>query len=768
MDLQPSFEQQKIINLLDNNNVIVDSVAGCGKTTTNLFIAKHYSNLNILLLTYNSKLKIETKERVKLHNINNLDVFTYHSFTVKYYNSKGYTDKIIKDTITDNLKPKYKYNYDLIIIDEAQDLTPLYYELICKIYKDNKQKIKICLLGDVHQSIYKFNNADGRYLVFSDKLFNLNDYEWKKANLSYSFRITKEMADFVNNCVFNYNKLLSNKISNVKPKYYICNSYDDECILKDILNFINMGYKYDDIFILAPSVKSVNSPIRNLENKIKNSYPYINVYVPTSDEEEIDKTIIDNKIVFSTFHQTKGLERKIVIVFSFDYSYVKYFSKNKIPIICPNEIYVAITRAKEHLILVHDYKYDFLPFIDKNKLHSHVNFGKIYYLNNKSDNNKVTKSFDTKATDLVNHLPYEQILKCLDYFQIDQIRQKNKIINISTKIEEEHGFESVSEITGTAIPLYYEFLLKGNVILKNNDFSETINSKDDLLRITNNWCSHKSGYIFKNTQITNYDWLSDDTLETCINRLKTLNISKDAKFEQKLKFNLLNRDITGYYDCMDNNNFYEFKCVKEIKNEHYIQLTIYAYLYEINRINMINELEKEFINYINTFKVFDINNIKINNIIGYEKEFINYINKLKVFDINNIKINDIIGYEKDNNIKEDTVIKINKLTVKINNDINIQKNKIKYIMNNKDNLKINDIEQKLNNIKLKINELKIQKNYYLYNILSDELFQINFTFDNLEKMVCYLINYKYYNDYDMSDEIFLKNNLIILQKYLPL
>jgi hypothetical protein len=116
MDLNPSVEQQNIINLLNDYNVIVDSVAGCGKTTTNLFIAKQYSNLNILLLTYNSKLKIETKERVKLHNINNLDVFSYHSFTVKYYNSKGYTDKIIKDTITDNLKPKYKYNYDLIII----------------------------------------------------------------------------------------------------------------------------------------------------------------------------------------------------------------------------------------------------------------------------------------------------------------------------------------------------------------------------------------------------------------------------------------------------------------------------------------------------------------------------------------------------------------------------------------------------------------------------------------------------------------------------
>jgi hypothetical protein len=682
-NLHPSHEQQNIIDLLNDYNVIVDSVAGCGKTTTNLFIAKHYSNLNILLLTYNSKLKIETKERVQLHNINNLDVFSYHSFTVKYYNNKGYTDKIIKDTVTKNLQPKFKYNYDLIIIDEAQDLTPLYYELVCKIYKDNNNKnVKICLLGDVHQSIYQFNNADGRYLVYSDQLFNLNSYKWKKSNLSYSFRITNEMAKFVNNCVFDYDKVLSNKISNVKPKYYMCNSYNNNFILKEILNFINKGYKYDDIFVLAPSIKSEKTPIRNLENKIKNLYPNINVYVPSSDEEEIDKTIIENKIVFSTFHQTKGLERKVVIVFNFDYSYFKFFSKNKNTDVCPNEIYVAITRAKEHLILIHDNKQDFLPFLNKNKLHLYVNItGKLYFKT--FDNNKVSKSIDTKATDLVNHLPYDQILKCLEYFQINQIRQKSDIIKISTKTKEDHGFESVSEITGTAIPLYYEYLLKGKVVLNNNNFYEVINSKDNLLKITNNWCSHKSGYIFKNTQITNYDWLSDEILDSCVNRLKSLDISGDVKFEQELKHTVLNRNIIGYYDCLNNNNFYEFKCVKEIKNEHYIQLAIYAYLYEVNNNNIISKLQDE-------------------------------------------------------------TVELNKLQ----NDF--------------------DALMRINNIETKTNKLKAQKNYYLYNILSDELFQINFSFENLETMIHNLINYKYYNNHDMNDDVFLEKNLIILQKYLSL
>ena len=134
-----STEQKYIIDSIQNNNVIVDSVAGSGKTTTNLFIAKSYLNLNILLLTYNSKLKIETREKVKIHDITNIDIHSYHSFCVKYYDNECFVDmKIIK--LLENNKPiQKKINFDLIILDEAQDITPLYYQLICKINYDNNQ-----------------------------------------------------------------------------------------------------------------------------------------------------------------------------------------------------------------------------------------------------------------------------------------------------------------------------------------------------------------------------------------------------------------------------------------------------------------------------------------------------------------------------------------------------------------------------------------------------------------------------------------------------
>ncbi len=42
------------------------------------------------------------------------------------------------------------------------------------------------------------------------------------------------------------------------------------------------------MFILAPSDKSLNSPIRKLGNKIKKELAHV-IYVPTYDDEKLDE-----------------------------------------------------------------------------------------------------------------------------------------------------------------------------------------------------------------------------------------------------------------------------------------------------------------------------------------------------------------------------------------------------------------------------------------------------------------------------------------------
>ena len=82
------------------DNVCVDSVPGFGKTTTNLYLSLNNPTKHMLLLTYNAKLKLETRQKVQALGINNLEVHSYHSFCVKYFNSQAYTDNGILAHLT--------------------------------------------------------------------------------------------------------------------------------------------------------------------------------------------------------------------------------------------------------------------------------------------------------------------------------------------------------------------------------------------------------------------------------------------------------------------------------------------------------------------------------------------------------------------------------------------------------------------------------------------------------------------------------------------
>ena len=126
----PSEEQNCIISHLKNNkNIIVDAIAGAGKTTTSLLIAKNIPDKNILLLTYNAALKLETREKIKKYKLNNITAHSFHSFAVKHYNNQAFHN-ISKAISVNVIKP---FSYDIIIIDEAQDLNTERFEFICKI-----------------------------------------------------------------------------------------------------------------------------------------------------------------------------------------------------------------------------------------------------------------------------------------------------------------------------------------------------------------------------------------------------------------------------------------------------------------------------------------------------------------------------------------------------------------------------------------------------------------------------------------------------------
>jgi superfamily I DNA/RNA helicase len=213
-----SKEQIDIINAIKTNNVKVNSVAGSGKTTTVLHMAQILENESILLLTYNARLKIDTRKKKKDLGLNNLDIDSYHSFCVGHYNNKCFKDSVIIKLLKENTKPIKKINYSIIVIDEAQDMNKLYYKLVNKIINDNMKDCRICIIGDKYQCIYQFKTADFRFITIADKIFKPNELEWKELKLSTSFRITNQMADFINHCVMSF---IASIFININISFYL-------------------------------------------------------------------------------------------------------------------------------------------------------------------------------------------------------------------------------------------------------------------------------------------------------------------------------------------------------------------------------------------------------------------------------------------------------------------------------------------------------------------------------------------------------------------
>jgi hypothetical protein len=402
----------------NNNNIIIDGVSGCGKTSLILKIGNHFINLKILALT----------NTINNKSIDNLDIFDYNTFCEKYYK---------------NISSE-QFNYDIIIIDDVHDLSKLQYKLIKKIYNDNlNKKAYLYIFGDKY-SFINTNANSINYLLSAEEVFNFNNYSWKKFDITNSQRIHDKIALFVNNCLLLDNVVQTTRLSNNTPKYYICDINTKSLSL--INDYLNIGYKYDDILILSPSLKtfSVKLLIKNL----------IKQKVPISNTKENNL----NKILILPFSETKEIERKIVIVFNFDSSYLKYYKS-------ANNLYIGSTRASEELVLMHHFKYNYLPFFKYSNLEKYCDIIKICNI-----------SIDKVKEINLNTLSSSIIDKCMEYIEIENIQvsdQNGYLIHELNKNVKDYIISKLN-ISNNA-----KYEIKKEIIIDKYKFNEIIDCIDN-------------------------------------------------------------------------------------------------------------------------------------------------------------------------------------------------------------------------------------------------------------------------------------------------
>ena len=556
----PSDEQLQVIRSIGKNNVIVDSVAGSGKTTCILYIAKMRDFKNILIITYNARLKLETRKRVSELSIFNVDVHSYHSFCVKYYDSKCYTDAKLKSVL--DSRPPAKFEYDLVIIDEAQDMTPLYYRLLCKIYSEINDYPPICIIGDRLQSIYRFNEADNRFITMSDKIFNFNALDWCRLRLSVSFRLTYETAAFVNYI------LADNRISVIRsgplPLYYNGNLFSNGH--EELIDLVTK-LPPEEVFIICPSLRGRNSPPVLFENNLKQNprTTHIPIYVSITSTDTLDDELIAGKLVFSTFHQVKGLERKYVFVFGFDAKYFQYHCRNACQSICPNEIYVAVTvtRASERLFLISSNTAAPFEFINPSKLPKLCEVQGEIESTNRYRSVKMRK---ISSESLLRHLREYAITNAYRLMNYKTCQNPAIPINITTRIKTPNGcVESVQDINRRAIIYATEMQFKKSHTLVRN-----------ALKIGNLLLKHEYGYNNKLYQILKYDWISQDVFDGIIDRIMEINFNIP---EFQVSCEILDEKyiLTSIIDCVDGDMAYHFICENDVKPIHLLRCAVNMY-----------------------------------------------------------------------------------------------------------------------------------------------------------------------------------------------
>ena len=660
-----SDEQSNILNNIKHGkNVVVDSCAGTGKTTLILSVAKELPDKKILQMTYNSMLRHEVNARVEKSGIKNMNVHTFHSLAVRYYMPTCFTDTGIRYILLKDLPPLITLpKFDIFVLDEAQDMTFIYFQFMVKFARDTGSPIQLLILGDYMQGLYDFKGADTRFLTFADRLWKdfdgLRTKEFVNCTMKMSYRITNPMCSFVNNVMLGMDRMAACKEG--PPTTYIRNSRQnlEKIVAGEILKLFGEGYKPSDIFVLGPSVKGVNSNIRQLENiLVERGIP---CHVPMLENDKIDERVIDKKVVFSTFHCVKGRERKIVFILGFDNSYFRCYARNLSKEECPNTLYVAATRATERLYVLEsdsfrgDRPLDFLqmshvemkqqPYVQFRGQHQNIFVDDEYEQNKNSQ--LITRHFLT-PTELIKFIPenvIEDVSVILDRIFVKDSGEPDDL-EIMSIIETKEGFfEEVSDLNGIAIPcIYYDYLKGGsqNTLLelihrsienmRSNEhhylkeivkgLPDKLDTVSDYLYLANISIAVQETLYFKLKQIDReeYNWLKEGVIEECKSRLDNIirpecsqespkveetiirsidddaHVNIDAILLEHFDPNIRYR-FTARVDLITDSTVWELKCTSKISLDHLLQVVIYAWLWE-NRVNGTYEKKN--------FRIFNI------------------------------------------------------------------------------------------------------------------------------------------------------------------
>lgn len=545
-------EQNEFIETaLLGTNILVDACVGSGKTTSIQKLCNRFpANYNILYLTYNHLLKIDAQKKIKN---NNVLVQNYHGYvsTVLYkMGIKSSVSEII--TKFNHVKPIIEH-FDVLIIDEYQDINEELATLLEWIKESNKS-IQIIAVGDMQQKIYDDTvlNVNG----FIKEL--LGDYTILK--FTTCFRLPKKYANYLG------------KIWN-KEIHGINNNCDIDIMnTKEVIRYLSKKNPSDILCLGNNNSESMNEVLNKLESIKPNKFNKNSVYASIKENDSNTRFTLKDSAIFTTYDSSKGLERPICVIF--DYTINNWLNRLSRPSqkqdILKNIFMVALSRGKSHIIFVKNEKFSFIKSMDYN----------IKTENTDKTSFIISDAFDYKYK--------ESVRKCFLSLTINKISVSD---NTDIKIKNTDGLIDLSPCIGiyqeACFFNHYDIEKEINYILLFKSEKQYKHEKEYYDQyIKNTSLNKKILYLtYLQTKKKRYidqvliPFINQNEESLIVNRLSNIfskdetvqkNCSFEVSFQENKKINL-----NGICDVIKDNVVYELKFVDELTPEHFLQCAMY-------------------------------------------------------------------------------------------------------------------------------------------------------------------------------------------------
>lgn len=327
---------------------MIKACCGAGKTRVLIGAALEDKSRKAMILSFNRALAEETSEKVK--DYDHIEVYNIHSLASVLYGKPVPDNRTLQSLLSDDFKETP--DIGLLCVDEIQDVFTVQIEFIALLVKAIECKMKVApdllLVGDSAQMLYEFMYGNQPSLFSTYRA--LSDLRWKKMQLTQTQRLTPEIVTLVNR-FFRHpddDAIVSAKApTGVLPRVVIGN----DSHLIELVDELLLTTAPGDLMINCYTLKSTFIAIVEA-HLVSKGVPVHNTMYP---QPVIEKDVeAQGKVILTTYHRAKGLERKTVLVVGLTASYWLMNDRptdaDGLPVTTAPG-HVAVTRAMERLYM---------------------------------------------------------------------------------------------------------------------------------------------------------------------------------------------------------------------------------------------------------------------------------------------------------------------------------------------------------------------------------------------------------------------------------